>query len=86
VVLGSTRLLQEMDVSPGALQTTAQRLESEGRTISWLARLTEAGAELLGLLALGGMLKPTAHAAVRGLQELGIRTLMLTGDNPRSAC
>jgi Cu+-exporting ATPase len=85
LVLGSTRLLNEMSVDPGPLGEAASRLEQEGRTISWLMRREGGHAVLLGLLAFGDTLKPAAHAAVARLHALGIKTLMLTGDNRGSA-
>ena len=83
--LGSSRLLHELGVDPGALAHEATRLENEGRTISWLTRTTGHRVDLLGLLAFGDTVKPAARQAVARLQELGIRTLMLTGDNQGSA-
>ena len=41
--------------------------------------------EVLGLLAFGDTVKPTARAAVVGLHALGVATVMLTGDNRGSA-
>ena len=69
----------------GALAQEATRLEDEGRTISWLTRTTGQQVDLLGLLAFGDTVKPAAHQAVARLQALGIRTVMLTGDNQGSA-
>ena len=83
--LGSSRLLQELGVPPGALAQEATRLENEGRTISWLTRTTGQQVDLLGLLAFGDTVKPAARQAVARLQALGIRTVMLTGDNQGSA-
>ena len=83
--LGSTRLLHELGVDAGALTHTATRLENEGRTVSWLVRSTGSQVDLLGLLAFGDTVKPAARQAVARLQELGIRTVMLTGDNQGSA-
>ncbi|RZI68470.1 MAG: heavy metal translocating P-type ATPase, partial [Pseudomonas sp.] len=83
--LGSSRLLHELGVDPGTLAHEATRLENEGRTISWLTRTTGPRVDLLGLLAFGDTVKPAARQAVARLQELGIRTLMLTGDNQGSA-
>jgi Cu+-exporting ATPase len=85
LVLGSTRLLNELAVDGGALLASAERLGSQGKTISWLVRKGEDRAELLGLLAFGDTVKATAHAAVARLHALGIRTIMLTGDNRGSA-
>jgi Cu+-exporting ATPase len=85
LALGSTRLLAELGLDPGVLQADAQRLEREGRTVSWLIRQDGGQRQLLGLLAFGDTVKPTAAAAVARLHELGIRTLMLTGDNRGAA-
>jgi Cu+-exporting ATPase len=80
--LGSSRLLQGLDLGPLAAQ--AQSLEAEGRTISWLLR-QDSTPTLLGLLAFGDAIKPTARAAVARLHAQGIATVMLTGDNRGSA-
>ncbi|RZJ08031.1 MAG: copper-translocating P-type ATPase [Rubrivivax sp.] len=86
LALGSTRLLRELGLAEGDAQESARRLESEGRTVSWLIGSGD-GAErrVLGLLAFGDAVKPTASAAMARLHALGIRTLMLTGDNRGAA-
>jgi Cu+-exporting ATPase len=85
LVLGSSRLLRELGVDAGALADAARQLEQEGRTISWLLRRDGAGAQLLALLAFGDAVKASARSAVARLHELGIRTVMLTGDNRGAA-
>lgn len=85
ILLGSTRLLQEHGVVPGNLDVIATTLESEGKTISWLLRQSDSSSELLGLLAFGDTIKKASYPAVARLRELGIRTVMLTGDNLGSA-
>ncbi len=85
LLLGSTRLLREKGAEPGALAEDAARLEGEGRTLSWLMRTNGPRTELLGLLAFGDAVKPAARAAVARLHALGVKTLMLTGDNQGSA-
>ncbi len=85
LALGSSRLLRELGVDAGPLAAEAVRLEGEGRTISWLVRKDGEGAQLLGLLAFGDSVKQSAKAAVARLHELGIQTVMLTGDNWGSA-
>ncbi|WP_397535453.1 heavy metal translocating P-type ATPase [Roseateles sp.] len=82
--LGSGRWMSELGVDLNALQTAAQALQAEGRTVSWLATLTPEP-RLLGLLAFGDPLKPTAAAAIQALKALGLRTVMLSGDNRGSA-
>lgn len=85
LMLGSTRLMSEHAADAGALRVRAQQLESEGRTISWLLRREGAHAHVIGLLAFGDAIKRESHRAVARLRELGIRTVMLTGDNRASA-
>ena len=82
--LGSTRYMDELQVPLDALRVRAAQLQSEGRTVSWLADVTGAPA-LVGLLAFGDAPKASAAAAVRRLQARGIHTVLITGDNPGSA-
>src|SRR5574343_303969 len=84
-LLGSTRLLQEQGLTSGALADRAAPLPGEGRTVSWLLRLDAVSTELLGLLAFGDTIKPASYQAMARLHGLGIKTVMLTGDNPGSA-
>jgi Cu+-exporting ATPase len=88
LALGSTRLLRERGIDAGPLAAEAERLEREGRTLSWL--MSEASGQsgtgqLLGLLAFGDTVKANAPDAIARLHALGIRTVMLTGDNRGSA-
>ncbi len=82
--LGSPRFMQELGVDLSAFAVRAQELEAGGRTVSWLADVTEQP-QLLGLLAFGDTLKPAAGPAVARLHALGIQTALLTGDNHGSA-
>ncbi|MFM9900177.1 MAG: heavy metal translocating P-type ATPase [Polaromonas sp.] len=82
--LGSPRFMQELQVDISVFATQAQALEAEGRTVSYLADVSGTPT-LLGLLAFGDTLKPTAAPAIAQLQALGIHTALLTGDNPGSA-
>ncbi|MEO7152064.1 MAG: HAD-IC family P-type ATPase, partial [Burkholderiaceae bacterium] len=67
------------------LVARATELEGEGRTVSSLIHADAQPPQALGLLAFGDAIKPTARRAIAQLQRLGIRTVMLTGDNPGSA-
>ena len=64
-----------------ALTEEATRLSQEAKTVIWLADSQQA----LGLVAIADRIKPTSKEAVRQLQEMGISTYMLTGDNPETA-
>jgi Cu+-exporting ATPase len=89
--LGNARLLDEVGVSQGSLAQEAARLAGEGRTVSWLMETggeqtgEPAGARLLGLLAFGDTLKASARPAIDRLHALGVRCVMVTGDNAGSA-
>ncbi|MGN6830070.1 heavy metal translocating P-type ATPase [Paucibacter sp. M5-1] len=84
LALGSGRWMQELGVDLGPQQARAAALQAEGRTVSWLAAIGEQP-RLIGLLAFGDALKPQAAVAVQHLRALGIRTLLLSGDNAGSA-
>ncbi len=85
LALGSTRLLRELGLEEGPLLAEARRLEQQGRTVSWLVRTDVGQRRLLGLLAFGDTVRPAAVEAVARLHRLGIRTVMLTGDNRGAA-
>ncbi len=79
--LGAARLLREEGLAPGALAARAAQLEAQGNTVSWLS---EPG-RVLGLLAFGDTIKPSAIDAIRRLTDQGIDTVLLTGDNAGAA-
>jgi P-type Cu+ transporter len=84
--LGSSRLMREIGADTGALADRAATLQSDGRTLSWLAELAPEGpARVLGLLAFGDAVKPGAAAAIAQLHALGIKTLLISGDNAQAA-
>jgi Cu+-exporting ATPase len=82
--LGSSRLMQELDIDTQPLMAQAAGLQAQGRTVSWLAEIGPSP-RLLGLLAFGDTLKPSAAAAVARLRAQRIRTVLVTGDNPGAA-
>jgi len=83
VAIGSRRLMTELGVSTGALEDKAQAIERQGRTAIWVT----AGkpARLLGLIGIGDPVRPSAAEAVRRLKAKGIESIMITGDNARTA-
>ncbi len=82
--LGSGRYMQELGVDLSGLESTASELQANGQTVSWLADLS-GKPSLVGLLGFSDEVKTGAAAAVHKLHALGIRTLLVTGDNPGSA-
>ena len=70
----------QLEVSP-AIRQRAQTLAGEGKTPLLFAR----GGRLLGMIAVADAIKPDSAQAVHELQGMGIRVVMLTGDNERTA-
>ena len=67
-------------VPPDAREQTL-RLQEEGNTVIAVA----ADQTLIGLVAVRDKIRPHASAALRALRQIGIRTVMLTGDNAQTA-
>jgi Cu+-exporting ATPase len=82
-LLGNSRLMQEHGIDLEPLIARSIQLEHQGRTVSWLAAAQDH--QLLGLVAFGDQIKPSAASAVAKLQRMGIQTAMLTGDNAGAA-
>ncbi len=82
--LGSTRYMNELGVDCAALLQPAQQHEAQGRTVSWLADVTDKPV-LLGLFAFGDSVKADAIEAVARLHALKVKTVLVTGDNRGSA-
>jgi Cu+-exporting ATPase len=86
LALGSTRWLKELGiVLPPALTARAHELEGEGNTVSWLMQRDPQAPAALALIAFGDTVKPTARAAVERLAQMGIESVLVTGDNRGSA-
>ena len=84
--LGSGWLMADIGADTAPMRDQADALQAEGRTVSWLAELPAgAPARLLGLLAFGDALKPGAAAAIAQLKALGVKTLLISGDNAGAA-
>ncbi len=66
---------------PDALRLAAASLAGEGKTPLFFGR----DGELLGIVAVADAIKPESAQAVRELHGLGLRVVMLTGDNARTA-
>ncbi|AEG93992.1 heavy metal translocating P-type ATPase [Ramlibacter tataouinensis] len=82
--LGSSRFMRELGVDLGDLGGLAATLQTQGRTVSWVADVTGT-AKLAGLLAFGDALKAAAPEAIRKLRSQGVQAVLVTGDNRGSA-
>jgi Cu+-exporting ATPase len=81
ILLGNRRLMEARGIDVAALVARAEALQQAGKTVIYLAL----AGRLLALIAAADVLKPEAAAVVARLRQLGIRVVMLTGDNARTA-
>jgi P-type Cu+ transporter len=81
IMLGNLRLMKERGISLNGLGEKADKLFSEGKTVMFLSLANKA----MGIIAMADTLKPNAREAVRAIQQMGIETVMITGDNRRTA-
>lgn len=79
--IGSPRSLHQQGVMIDEAEEAIARLESEGRTVVLVSR----DGSLIGLVAIADEVRPGAVEALQRLTRAGVRTVMLTGDNERSA-
>jgi Cu+-exporting ATPase len=85
VLLGSERLMRDIGVDPESHRDARARHAARGQTVSWLAERDSTGVRLLGLIAFGDAPRPTAAAAIEALSALGVRSVMVSGDNRDAA-
>ena len=83
VAIGNRALMAEQLV-PARLEDEVRQLEERGRTVMRVAAI-EPTPVLLGLIAVMDPIRPSASEALRRLRRAGIETLLLTGDNRRTA-
>jgi P-type Cu+ transporter len=81
VRVGSRRMLEEAGIAYGPLDEELKRFENEGKT----AMLVGIGNRVAGVVAVADTIKVDSKAAIAALHELGIRVVMVTGDNERTA-
>ena len=84
LLVGSRRLMHDEGLQTAAQESQAVELEEQGRTVMWVA---EAGPtqRLLGFIAVGDRPREGAREAVARMHAMGLLTVMLTGDNERTA-
>lgn len=78
---GSSRLLQEKGISLAQAQNEIFRFENEGKT----AVILGSEQKVLGVLAVADKLRSETGEAIKTLKSSGIKVVMLTGDNERTA-
>ena len=81
VCVGKAGWMAELGVDTAPMAAWADDMAGRGATVMFAAR----DGRLLAGFALSDTLRPTGAAAIRDLNDLGVRTVMLTGDNERAA-
>ena len=78
---GSLAYVETIAKLPDTVKTTAERLAAEGKTPLCFCR----GGAYIGMIAVADTVKEDSAEAIAALKKLGIHTVMLTGDNERTA-
>ena len=81
IAVGNARMMDERKVDLSALKDERERLEAEANTVVFVALDGKA----IGLLAVADAPKPTSKAAIKRLKDTGLKVIMMTGDNERTA-
>lgn len=79
--LGNHRFAEEKSACNEEIEALLNRFEQEGKTTIVLGTDHKA----IAILAVGDTLRETAPSAIQSLHKLGLRTAMITGDNPTTA-
>ena len=81
VLIGNKRLMEREGVAADGLDARVQTLTSNGKTAMYVA----VDHQVAGVVAVADTIRDSARQAVRALHEFGVQTVMLTGDNRRTA-
>ncbi len=81
VIIGNRKLMSEKNVNIKNMEKEIQEFENKGKTTMIVAVEKKA----IGILAVADTLKEDSKKAIKDLHELGFKTLMITGDNERTA-
>lgn len=79
--LGNHRLIHELEYCSPQLEEKIETLEKQGKTVVLLAKPQQ----VLALIAVADTVKPNSAEAMNQLQQMGVKTLMLSGDNSHTA-
>ena len=80
-LIGNSALMAKFSIDTEALDSASERLSAEGKTPLFIA----INNRLAGIIAIADTIKPTSVEAIRQMHAEGLRVVMLTGDNQRTA-
>jgi Cu+-exporting ATPase len=81
IAIGNTTLMSELGVDATSAHDISEQLAQQARTTVLVA----ANGAIAGVLAIADPIKPTSRHAIARLRSLGLRVVMLTGDNRQTA-
>jgi Cu+-exporting ATPase len=81
IYLGNRALMKEHGIDHGSVEKKLITIENQGKT----AMIVALNKRIIGLVAVADTLKPYSIEAVKKLKDIGVETIMLTGDNERTA-
>jgi Cu+-exporting ATPase len=81
ILIGNKKLMDERGISLAELEADSDRLAAEGKTPMYVA----VDGKAAGIVAVADVLKPSSKAAIEKLHKMGIETVMITGDNKKTA-
>jgi len=81
ILLGTRKLMKESKIDASGLETKMQAFEEQGKTAVFVA----VGKSIIGIIAVADTLKDHSKEAINELRKMGLETVMITGDNERTA-
>ena len=81
-VVGTSRLMDEIKAEvPDEMKRQSKALYDQGKTLAFIA----ANGKVIGIIAVADQIKENAPKAVKKLRDMGLKVIMITGDNKRTA-
>lgn len=81
VALGNAAMMADLGIDIASISTSAEALQAEGKTAMFVA----VGKKLAGIVAVADPIKATTSEAIKALHDRGLKIIMATGDNERTA-
>jgi Cu+-exporting ATPase len=81
IIIGNRKLFSEKNISYDSFEKQILELENQGKTVL----IVSVNNKLNGLIAIADTLKETTKTAMQEFKKMGLKVVMITGDNPRTS-
>ncbi len=81
IAFGNAAMMDEAGVNSSVFDEKADKFREDGKTVMYVAL----DGKLAGMIAVADTIKPTTAAVIRALHEAGLKIIMATGDNEKTA-